>query len=50
MPPDDASAEKPPLTLRDLAAIEVTKLQGVSPRMQERLELVGITNVRDLLE
>ncbi|QRN80883.1 MAG: hypothetical protein JK586_04995, partial [Nocardiopsis sp. BM-2018] len=39
----------PPLTLRDLAAIEVGVLRGVGERKVAALESIGVRNVFDLL-
>jgi ATP-dependent DNA helicase RecG len=40
----------PPLTLADLAAIELTRLKGVGSSLEERLALIEIENVLDLLQ
>ena len=37
-------------TLRDLRDIPITRLTGVTPRLEERLGMLGITNVLDLIE
>jgi ATP-dependent DNA helicase RecG len=37
-------------TLRDLRDIPITRLTGVTPRLEERLAMLGITNVLDLIE
>ena len=37
-------------TLRDLKEIPITRLTGVTPRLEERLGMLGITNVLELLE
>ena len=37
-------------TLRDLRDIPITRLTGVTPRLEERLGLLGITNVLQLIE
>jgi ATP-dependent DNA helicase RecG len=43
-------SSKPPLSLRDLAAIPVTDLKGVGPQLAERLETLEIRSVLDLLQ
>ena len=40
----------PPLTLADLAAIELTRLKGVGSSLEERLAQIEIENVLDLLQ
>jgi ATP-dependent DNA helicase RecG len=42
-------ADRPPLTLRDLAAIPVTDLKQVGPKLGDRLAVMGILTVLDLL-
>ena len=42
-------AERPPLTLRDLGAIPVTELKQIGPKLGERLLIMGIGTVLDLL-
>ena len=42
-------ADRPPLTLRDLHAIPVTDLKQVGPKVGDRLAMMGITTVFDLL-
>jgi len=37
-------------TLRDLREIPITRLSGVTPRLEERLGMLGIGNVLDLVE
>jgi ATP-dependent DNA helicase RecG len=37
-------------TLRDLRDIPITRLSGVTPRLEERLGMLGIGNVLDLVE
>jgi ATP-dependent DNA helicase RecG len=37
-------------TLRDLREIPITRLSGVTPRLEERLGMLGIGNVLDLIE
>jgi ATP-dependent DNA helicase RecG len=37
-------------TLRDLRDIPITRLSGVTPRLEERLGMLGIRNVLDLIE
>ena len=37
-------------TLRDLRDIPITRLSGVTPRLEERLGMLGIGNVLDLIE
>jgi ATP-dependent DNA helicase RecG len=37
-------------TLRDLREIPITRLTGVTPRLEERLGMLGIGNVLDLVE
>ena len=37
-------------TLRDLREIPITRLSGVTPRLEERLGMLGIRNVLDLVE
>jgi ATP-dependent DNA helicase RecG len=37
-------------TLRDLRDIEITRITGVTPRLEERLGLLGIHNVLELVE
>jgi len=37
-------------TLRDLRDIPITRLTGVTPRLEERLGMLGIRNVLDLIE
>jgi ATP-dependent DNA helicase RecG len=37
-------------TLRDLREIPITRLSGVTPRLEERLGMLGIANVLDLVE
>jgi ATP-dependent DNA helicase RecG len=37
-------------TLRDLRDIPITRLTGVTPRLEERLGMLGITNVLELIE
>jgi ATP-dependent DNA helicase RecG len=43
------AAERPPLSLRDLHAIPVTDLKQVGPRLGERLAMMEIRSVLDLL-
>ena len=40
----------PPLTLADLRSIEVTRLKGVGPALEQRLRDLEISNVGDLLQ
>jgi ATP-dependent DNA helicase RecG len=42
-------AERPPLTLRDLRAIPVIDLKQVGPKLAEKLAMMEITSVLDLL-
>jgi len=42
-------ADRPPLTLRDLHAIPVTDLKQVGPKVGDRLAMMGIATVLDLL-
>ena len=37
-------------TLRDLKEIPITRLTGVTPRLEERLGMLGIHNVLELIE
>jgi ATP-dependent DNA helicase RecG len=37
-------------TLRDLRDIPITRISGVTPRLEERLGMLGITNVLELIE
>ena len=37
-------------TLRELRDIPITRLTGVTPRLEERLGMLGIHNVLDLIE
>ena len=37
-------------TLRELRDIPITRLTGVTPRLEERLGMLGITNVLQLIE
>ncbi len=39
-----------PLTLRELAGRPVSDLQGVGPKLEEKLAMLGITTVLDLLQ
>ena len=43
-------AGDPPLTLRDLQAIELGRLKGVGPALEARLADMGLHNVLDLLQ
>ncbi|NBO80556.1 MAG: hypothetical protein EBV42_04790, partial [Actinobacteria bacterium] len=40
---------EPPLTYRDLAAIDIAKIKGVGDKRREALREAGIANVLDLL-
>jgi ATP-dependent DNA helicase RecG len=40
----------PPLTFRDLRAFELTRLKGVGPALEQRLEVLELRNVLDLLQ
>jgi len=42
-------ADRPPLTLRDLHAIPVTDLKQVGPKLGERLAMMGIHRVLELV-
>ncbi len=46
---DTAETPDPPLTLRDLAALEVGVLKGVGPKRKTALSKVGVHTVLDLL-
>ena len=46
---DDARADLPPLTLRDLAPIDVDRLKGVGDKKLASLHEVGVDTVLDLL-
>ena len=45
-----SSASNSPLTLRELAARSVSELRSVSPKLEERLAMLGITTAADLLQ
>jgi len=47
--PTSGTATSGPLTLPDLAAIDIGRLQGVGERKREKVAALGITSVLDLL-